>query len=164
MKEITERNLSLIEWNLEEPTPTNYFIPEYLFDDVENIVQSSYGRFFDIDRYCIISLNDTDLKSINNKGLLGDIIIANYPERFKRKLKIHHDFAEGDINDIETLKQIIKETIDSALKTDDFNALKRYKKDAMEEYDLFLKGINEIIKSVDNDSLLKGKCKICKEY
>ena len=164
LKEVNERNLSLIKWNLEEPTPINYFIPEYLFADVEDIIKSSYERFFDIDRYCVISLNDIDLKSYNNNNLLVNIIIDSYPERFKRKLKIHHHFAEGDMNDIKTLKQIIKEIVVDALKNDDFNTLRKYKTDAVNEYNLFLNGIHEIIKSVENGTPLEGKCNICEKY
>ena len=54
--------------------------------------------------------------------------------------------------------------MEGALKNDDFNTLKGYKKGAVKKYDLYLNGINGIIKHVENGSSLKGKCEICMEY
>jgi len=73
------------------------------------------------------------------------MIVAEYPEYFKWKLTINHKFAEGDKNDIEELKQIIKLTLNFALTNDNFNKLKQYKKDAEGEHTLFLDAINKII-------------------
>ena len=162
LREIEKRNLSLTEWNGKGQSPINYFAPEYLFADVEYMIQYSYERFFDIDKYCVIENSDNSLKSNTNGDLVGAMIVAQYPEKFKWKLTFHHTFAKGDKNDIEQLKQIIKSTLNSALTNDDFNKLTKYKKDAEREHTLFLDAIIKIIKSVENDIPLKGECKICK--
>jgi len=161
LKEINKRNLSLTEWDERGKSPINYFIPKYLFLDVAYVIQSSYERLYDIDQHCVIGPSDNSLKPNTNRDILNDTIVAQYPEHFKWKLTINRYFAEGDINDIEKLKQIIKGTLNNALRKDDFIELRIYKKNAEEEHGLFLNGIIEIIKSVENDIPLKGKCKIC---
>lgn len=162
LREIEKRNLSLTEWNGKGQSPIKYFVPKYLFADVEYIIQYSYERFFNIDQYCTIDNSDNSLKSNTNGELLGPMIVAGYPEYFKWKLTIKHKFAEGDKNDIEELKQIIKLTLNFAITNDDFNKLKKYKKDAEREHTLFLDAIIKIIKSVESGIPLKGECKICK--
>ena len=162
LREIEKRNLSLTEWNRKGQSPINYFIPKYLFADVEYIIQHSYERFYNIDQCCIIDNSDNSLKSNTNGELPTAMIVAQYPENIKWKLTIIHQFAEGDKNDIEELKQIIKLSLNFALKNDDFNKLKKYKKDAKSEHALFLDAIIKIIKSVENGIPLKGECKICK--
>lgn len=162
LRENEKGNLSLTEWNGKGQSPIKYFVPKYLFADVEYIIQHSYEQFFNIDQYCIIDIGDNSLKSNTNGELIGPMIVAEYPEYFKWKLTINHKFAEGDKNDIEELKQIIKLTLNFALTNDDFNKLKKYKKDAEREHTLFLDAIIKIIKSVENGIPLKGECKICK--
>lgn len=159
LREIEKRNISLTEWNGKGQSPINYFAPEYLFADVEYIIQYSYERFFNIDQYCIIDKSNNSLKSNTNGELLDNMIVAQYPEYFKWKLTINHLFAEGEKNDIEELKLIIKLTLNFALTNDDFNKLKKYKKDAEREHTLFLDAIIKIIKSVENGIPLKGEYK-----
>lgn len=164
IKEINKRDLSLTEWNRKGQSPINYFVPEDLFIDVEMIIQSSYKQLFNIDHYCAIEQKNFGLKSNTKEDLLRDVIILQHPERFKWGLAIFHHFAESNLNDIETLKLIIEVAVNAALTNDNFNKLKKYKKDAEGEYTLFLRGVTEIIKSVENDYLLEGRCEICKNY
>ena len=169
LKQIKKRNLSLIEWDGVGQAPINYFVPEYLFEDVGYVIRSSYERYFDIDKYCTISQNNdsNNSKSTTKGDILHNVIISNYPEYcdIKWKLTINRSFAESsNKTDIEELKQIIKETLNVILAKDDFSRLKKYKNCAEREYSFFLSGIAEIIKNIENDIPLKGKCEICKKY
>ena len=165
IKEIEKRNLSLIEWNGKGQSPRKYFIPEYLFLDVENIIQCSYFVSFNIEEYFAINQSDINLNSKTNEDIIvTSTIIEQYPERFKWELIINHKFAESDFNDIKELKQIIKAILNVTFTKDDFSKLKKYKKDAKREHDLFKNGIIDIIKNVDNDIPLKEKCRRCENY
>lgn len=164
IKKIEKRNLSLIEWNGKGQSPRKYFIPEYLFLDVEYIIHNSYFQYFNIEKYCAIEQSDISLNSKTNEDILTATIVEQYPEHFEWKLTINHKFAESDFNDIKELKQIIKAILNVALTKDDFNKLKKYKKDADMEHGLFKSGITEIIKNVDNDIPLNHECRICENY
>ena len=167
LKQIKKRNLSLIEWDGRGQSPINYFLPEYLFKDVGYVIQSSYERSFDIDQYCTISQSNNNSKSTTNGDILNNVITSNYPEycNIKWKLTIISFFAESsNKTDIEELKQIIKETLNVILAKDDFGRLKKYKNYAEGEHRSFLKGIADIIKNIENDIPLNGKCEICKKY
>lgn len=164
LKEIKERNLSLIEWNGEGQPPIKYFVPDYLFVDVGYVIQSSYERIFDIDQYYVINLSDNSSNPTTNGEYLRDQLAIPYPEYCKWKLKFNHVLAEGDKNVMEELKRIIKAALNIALTKDDFSKLKNYKKDAEREHNFFYKEIIEIIKNVDNGIPLNDECKICKNY
>lgn len=167
LKQIKKRNISLIKWDGMGQSPKNFLILESLFKYVVHVVQSSYRHSFDIDQYCIISQINNNSKSTTNEDILQNVITFNYPEysNIKWKLTANCHFAESsNKTDIEELKKIIKETLDVLLTKDDYSRLKKYKNYAEGKHTSFLTGITEIIKNIENDIPLKGKCEICKKY
>ncbi|RZB29509.1 MAG: hypothetical protein AEth_01144 [Candidatus Argoarchaeum ethanivorans] len=146
LKEIENRNLPLKKGDYGEQSAINYFIPRYLFKDICYVIQNSYIPSFDIEQNYTIHETSVDSK-------------------IKWNLSINSRFAvSSNKTDVEELKQIIKETLNVVLTTDDFSKLKIYKNNAEVEHDSFLKGIKGIIQDIDNDIPLKGKCEICKKY
>lgn len=138
--EIEKKKTPLIEWNgTDQPQPKNYFIPERLSIDFGYAIHDSYERPYDIDQYCVVHGD-------NNRW----------------ELTINHEFAGSDNeNEMEEIKQIIKDTFNDVIASEDFKKLRIYRKDSEREHSLYVSGINEIIKRVDNDNPLNGRCPMC---
>lgn len=140
--EIKQKFPSLIEWYGKGQTPMKYFVLEYLSSDIKNSILASYRRTYEISKWCCI-------KHENNKW----------------KVFISHTFAESD-NETEAqeIKQIIVTVFDNALIKENFKNLKNYYENVVNKQELFVNAVDVILKNIENDIPLIGKCEICENF
>lgn len=156
--EIGQRVSSLIEYDGKGKTPVKYFNPNYLSSDIGDIVLNSCNKHFDIDRYCIIQQAGTE--PINEEYLKN--VLADQYGIGRWKLAITHYFAESN-NESEMLqvKQIVVAILKDALTGDHFTKIKKYYEDIKNNDELFANSVDDILKKIENDLPLKGKCDSC---
>ena len=148
---------SLIEWNGNGKPPIKYFSPTYLSLDIESVVLQSYKQPFDIDRYCVIQRVGTEP---TNGEYLKSILADQYGVG-RWKLTINRDFAEGN-NESEMLqvKQIVIAILKAALIGESFVKIKKCYEDIKSNDELFVNSVEVILKKIDNDIPLEGKCEL----
>ncbi len=142
IKELQQKSPSLIEWNGLGQPPIKYFRPENIFSCVRYIISHSYKQIFPFDNSIQIVLQ-------NNQWLLSckSVIVAS-----------------DNKDELLAIKQIIIDDMKKAFDEDDFNVIKKCFNSAINNHDLFVEGIKTVIKEVENDIHLKGKCSICEKY
>lgn len=139
ISEIEKTNPSLIEWDGMRQPPVKYFQPRNISYSVCYVSHGFYEQMFDLDKYYVIK-----------------------PESDKWILATEYALAASDNqNEMQEIKQIIITTLNDVLAGEIFKALKRYYQDIKEKHDLYVNGISERIKEVENGIPLKGSCRFC---
>lgn len=169
LNEIKKKILNLVDWDGEDQKPERYFSTKYISLNIQGIIQSSYDRIFEMDKYCCVINDESRWKVIIDYHLERDLLfrLPAYKSKFDNFLVfINGTPLAGSDNESEilTVKQIIISILKDAFTKEDFSRLKIYKKDAESEYNLFLKGVTAIIKMIEHNIPLKEKCEICKNY
>lgn len=149
MSELKQRIRNISEWN-EVGQPQIKYFTEHLLFEIGCILQLSYEQTTGIgyyDSYFAVG------KAIDQWQTLRWQISRNYVL-----------VASDNEKEIQEIKQIIIGILVDAVNSEDFKILKNYFQDVRSEHSLFIKEINEIIKDIENDIHLNGRCRICQEF
>ncbi len=168
-----------------------YSKPEYLFcwNDVPGKDNDRLMEFlkkrFGVDWVEKASVKSDDSNTINLTFKDNSLILKHNKEETKITLQIddgrtdefimklengrlniyNPSIVESDFDsDVKDAKHVIEMVLTNALMGEDFKKIVEYYRDVKYKHELFVSAINEILKYIDNDIYLKGKCEICKRF
>lgn len=161
--EINQKIPSLIEWNEEGQKPTKYFSMKYISLNVKGVILCSYNQMFEIGTFCHIIHDENRWKVYIDYNLENDLrfrlpIYQNTIDKFLVFINATSLSESDNESEMLLVKQIIITVLKSAFTGESYAKIKECYEGIKRNDELFVNSVEVILKKIDNDIPLKGKC------